>query len=424
MNTQKLLTNLAFILVILVSVITAVSAAPIPIRIDEVRVDDFLLSPNDVNRLDIIRGQIVPVDIKLVALTNIKNVEVAVFISGFEYADVEPLSDATRIFDADVNVSYIKRLSVRISDDVEEDDYKLRIIVSDRNSQELIQTYNLKLDVPRNSLRVEDIVLNPSDNIQAGKALLAKVRVQNKGEKQQNNVRITVSIPELGVSTTDYIDELRVEDEEETEEMFLKIPETAKSGRYQVKIDVEFQDRHNKLTATRGMNIIGKETPASTGSGSVRSVPKAVITVTSQLQTSNGESVLFPISVQNNYDLAKVAVVSLAQNSYFDITITPSSTAVIDSGDIKLFTVSVKPRDNAPAGPMVLQATVRVGDEISKQVPLTVNIVEQKASGLEILKYVLEGVLIVLVVVLVIIGLIIAFSRGKKVEQQGTSTYY
>ena len=92
---------------------SVVHAAPIPIRVDEVRVDDYVLNPNDVTLLDIQRGQEVPADIKLTGLNDTKNVEVEVFISGFEYNDIQPLSDATRVFDVDANVR-MKRMRLKI----------------------------------------------------------------------------------------------------------------------------------------------------------------------------------------------------------------------------------------------------------------------------------------------------------------------
>ncbi|MEK6874416.1 MAG: hypothetical protein AABX52_01560 [Nanoarchaeota archaeon] len=423
MNQKRYSLGILLVMVISLFAISLVHAAPIAIRIDEVRVDDFVLLPNEVNRLDIQRGQEIPVDIKLTALNDTKNVEVEAFISGFEFNDIEPIQDSTRLFDADTNVSYIKRLRLRISDDVDEDDYKLRIIISDRNGDQLIQTYSLKLDVPRHSLRLEDVIFTPQDNVIAGKALLTTVRLENKGEKREDDVRVTVSIPELGVQATDYIDELRVNDEEETEELFLKIPANAKSGKYLIRVDVEFQQRHNKLSATKTINIIGTEDGATTGIDGTKETPKAIISVNSQLEsTQAGKSAIFPITVQNNAAGSKIVVVTVSGTDEFaDIQINPTGTMIIDSKELKLFTIQITPYEDALLGTKVFKATIKVGDSISKEIPLTINITEPVASSMQTVKKILEGALVFFVILLVVIGLAIA-SRKQREQKEGSSS--
>ena len=140
-------------------------------------------------------------------------------MSGFEYSDIAPLSASTMVFDAEENVTYVRRVRLRTSDEVQEDAYKLRVIVSDRNSDAMTKNYNLKIDVPRNGLKVSDVTFFPDGSVEAGKGLLATVRVENKGERDQNDVRVQISIPELGVSGVDYIDEIKSDREKGTEEI-------------------------------------------------------------------------------------------------------------------------------------------------------------------------------------------------------------
>ncbi len=403
---------------------SVVHAAPIPIRVDEVRVDDYVLNPNDVTLLDIQRGQEVPVDIKLTGLNDTKNVEVEVFISGFEYNDIQPLSDATRVFDVDANVSYVKRMRLKISDDVQEDSYKIRVVVSDRFSDQIIQTYNVKLDVPRHSLRLEDVIFSPSDSLVAGKALLGTVRLQNMGEKVENDIKVTISIPELGIQASDYIDEIRVGDEEQSEEIFLKIPDNAKSGKYLVNVDVQFQQLHDKLTAQKQITIIGKED----SSDASKDVPKALISVDSSSgNVKIGKSIIFPVSVQNNYPTSKVVIVTAAgTDSFADVFVSPSSTVVLDGKETKVFNVEVTPYEDATVGTKVFRVNVKVGDAISKEIPLSVTISESDNAWMGTLKVVLEWLLIIFVIVLVVIGVALAFRQraDKDGELSQMQTYY
>jgi len=66
-----------------------------------------------------------------------------------------------------------------------------------------------------------------------------------------NGVKVVVSIPDLGVSASDFIDELEAEgddndDQATTEEMFLRIPDNAETGEYTVRIEVYFDDMDKK----------------------------------------------------------------------------------------------------------------------------------------------------------------------------------
>ncbi|MBI4449392.1 hypothetical protein HY641_05190 [Candidatus Woesearchaeota archaeon] len=241
---------------ILALVVMSTTAFALPLNVVSVEVDDFVLTPNDINRMDVQRNAEHLVEIRFTPTQDIRNAELEIFVSGFEFRDIHPIRDSTGIFDADANVTYTKRLSFKLTDEVDEDDYKLRLMFSDRNGVETIQTYNLKFDVPRHSLRVEDIVFTPNGAVKAGQALLTTIRIENKGEKREDDVRIEVKIPELGIVGVDYIDEIRTGREEETEEIFMKIPACAKGGDYQVNIRVMYNQLHDIGTATAFVHIL------------------------------------------------------------------------------------------------------------------------------------------------------------------------
>ncbi|HLC85593.1 MAG TPA: hypothetical protein VJH22_07425, partial [Candidatus Nanoarchaeia archaeon] len=250
---------------------TAVSA--LPINVDFVEIDDVRLSTTNPNRLSIERDQVVDVEVKFSSTTNLDDVELEAFFSGYEYNDVEPLSDQTQVFDMDAGVDYVKRLTITLPNDVDEDDYRLRIMFTDRfDATPVIANFPIKVDVPRHRLDVEDVILTPGNTVQAGSALLATVRLENNGEKDQEDVRVTVSIPALSISGSDYLDEIEVENEEETEEMFLRVPQNAKSGRYELVVEVLYDEGHRKITKSYPVNVQGDPRYESDETGSA---PKA-----------------------------------------------------------------------------------------------------------------------------------------------------
>ena len=218
------------------------SVAALPITIDEVEIDGVTIDPDQTNRLDILRDDEFEVRITFTVLEDIDDVEFEIAIFGYEYNDIERIVDYIHNADYDANITYVKRIHLSLPDEVDEDDYKLRIIVADRNSNLLIQDYNLKIDVERHKLKIEDVLLFPSSQVEAGRALLATIRVENKGERTEDDVRVEVSILELGISGADYIDEIDPNDEEETEEIFLPIPVCTQSGTYLVEVLVSYDD--------------------------------------------------------------------------------------------------------------------------------------------------------------------------------------
>ena len=429
-------------MILLAAIATAVSAAVVPIRVDNVKIDDVDLQENASNRLDIQRGQEVEVEVKFTALTQVRNLQMEAFMSGFEYSDIAPLGSTTNVFDAEENVTYVRRVRVRISDEVEKDDYKLRIMFSDRFNQELLKDFNLKIDVPRHGFKVEDVVFFPNGPVEAGKGLLTTVRLENKGERDERDIRVQVSIPDLGVSGADYIDEVKHDREKSTEEIFIKIPENAKSGRYAVRVDVDFNQLHDHITAVREINVVGGSLGAgsgSSGSGSGSSgrdsrplEPKTVITVNSQLESATpGKSgALFPITIINNDEGSRTYTLSADGGSWADVKITPSSTMIVDRGEAKLFSVYVTPKEGSAVGTQVVNVKVMSNGATLKEIPLTTNILAPEQSKPDVVR-ILEVVFIMLLVILVVVGLVIAFRHrdsapqgAKEDSDSSMQTYY
>jgi len=245
-------------LVVMLCVSVVATAQSLPISIDDLEVNDISISPNQVNVLDVLRGNEIEVQVTLTPSQNVNDLELEVFISGYEHNSFERMSSTSTIFDADENVTYVKYLRLRIPDEVDEDEYRLRLIITGRQLDALIQDYNLKLDVPRHELMIEDVIFFPGGSVEAGKALLVTVRVENKGEKRENDVKVEVRIPELGVSAADYIERIRDGDdeEEETEEMFLRIPTCAKPGKYDVDIIVTFNEGFSQERETTEIVVV------------------------------------------------------------------------------------------------------------------------------------------------------------------------
>ncbi len=244
-------TTSLFLLAIMV-IATAVSALPVDVL--RVELNDVELSAQTTTRLSVERNQEVKLELTLKSSENLENVEVQAFITGYEYNSFERIATATKTLGLTKDTLYVRSMTLKLPEELEEDNYRLRLIVSDRDSEAKIVDYPLKIDVPRHKLNVEDVTLSPSV-IKAGEGIIAKVRVANKGEKSEKNVKVTVSVPALGVSDSRYLNEVDPQDEEEAEEMLLRVDKCTQAGKYDAVVEVLFDNQHRKVVETKEVTV-------------------------------------------------------------------------------------------------------------------------------------------------------------------------
>jgi len=377
-----------------------------------------------VNAFDFERGQQITIDVKVSANDFLDTVEIQGSIFGYEFNNIEPISDTTKVFDMDPNTTYFKKLKLYLPTEAEEDNYKLRLIISDRYGDSLVKDYNLKIDSPRHGFQIEDVVFSPGPVVQAGRALLATVRVENKGENTEESVKVTVAVPELGISASDFIDEVEFQDSETSEELYLRIPTCAQPGDYSAIIEVRYNQLRESVTEEAIITITPDETcPAYGGSmDSSNAAPKTVISVGASAQNlqAGQAGAIYPLTIVNEGGSAKTYTVSVeGTNDFASVQINPVSTFVLSKGEAQAVYLYLTPIEGASAGQRVFTATVSSGDKVLKQVPLTANVVASSNNNASAttdwtkLKRALEIGLIILVVILVIIGLIIGFNKLK-----------
>ncbi len=257
---MKALTTIVFsVLLVLLSVMVAAQDTYVPVAIERAEIDDTEIEPFGLNQLDIERAQEFELELELHPWENAKDVEIRAFISGYEYNDVNDIEDHIGPFDFDANVTYVKKMHLTLPDDVDVDDYQLRVIISDRNGWELVYNYELQVDTKRHAMTIEDVTLSPGSAVKAGQALLATVRLENKGQKDEDDVKVTATIPALGVSASEYIEEIENDEEEETEELFLRLPKCAEPGVYDMVVEAFYNDGHSKVGSSAKVTVLENE---------------------------------------------------------------------------------------------------------------------------------------------------------------------
>ncbi len=247
------------VLLVLAATSVVAQTKTIPVFIEETEIDGTEVTDGNVNILDLERDNEFSLRLRLFATQDSEDVEIRAFISGYEHNDVESISDMIGPFDFEANVTYVKKMTLTLPANLDQDDYKLRIIISDRFGFQSVANYDLRVNTERHDIRVQDIVLNPGTSVKAGQALLVSARVENMGQKDEEDVKVTASIADLGVSAASYIDEVESEDEEQTEELFIRLPKCAEAGEYQMTLTAEYNDGKDKVTMNKMITVLENE---------------------------------------------------------------------------------------------------------------------------------------------------------------------
>ncbi|HLD96992.1 MAG TPA: NEW3 domain-containing protein [Candidatus Nanoarchaeia archaeon] len=406
------------------------TGSDVPITIDAVEIDSFELSSTHENVRDMERGQDFTVRIKLTAASNAKDVEIRAFVTGFEFSSSEPISDSTSPFDVEKGVSYVKTLKLKLSDRVQEDTYRLRVIVAGRDNDEVSQNYRIKITPTDHEVVIKDLSVNPG-SVQAGRAVLATVRIKNLGDKTENDVKISVSVPELGITATpDFVDSLKSDESATSEEFFFRIEQCVKPGTYDVKAVVTFEEGDKTVVATEQITVMkGDACEAAGGVVPAKSGVKIIYSPDSQDVQAGGAAVSYPLTIANDGTTTKIYTLSVVSGAdWATVKLSPSSMVTVKPGDSQTVSVLVSAKSGTAPGAqnMILKINDQSGD-VLKELPLSANVVAAGgAVGVENLVQLLQLGLIALIVVLVVVGLVVAFRRmkGPGEGEEGAQTYY
>lgn len=350
-----------------------------------------------------------------------EGIEVVARISGYEYSDKVSLEDSTGLFDVKAGTRKTVGLSLKVPRDLTNGLNTLRIFVLDRNGVPITVDFPLEVESPRHSVDVEDVSFSPGNTVKAGRALLTTVLVENYGDRTEDDVKVTVAIPALGVSATDFIDEIKAG---KTENVFgdfeggllLNIPANAAAGEYNVDVTLSYDNLKRSFTKSFKVNVLADER--------FTNVDKLVLAVGPEMQNVNaGSTASYGIALTNGGSVSKAYTLSTRTGDWASASLS-ESLVVLAPGQNAVVYVDIAVAEDAPVGQQVVAVSIMSGDETVNTVALNANVVagSDKEDPVS-LRNGLEIALIVLVVLLVIIGLIVGFSRLRKDDDED-QTYY
>jgi len=352
---------------------------------------------------------------------DVKDVKVKAWIGGYEYGDVEETSG---IFDINAaNVIYKKTLRLEIPNDldVEEGDYTLFVKAFDRTG-DVEESFDVFLEEQRHFLKIQDIIVR-QNVVDAGSPLFIVVRVENLGDKKEEDIKVSVSIPELGLSARDYIDELAAheidnkdeEDSESSNEIFLRIPKDAEDGIYTLQVDVEYDKGHSIISKKETIEVVGKEKEATVKPA------EAMISVEGSSKTVNaGEETSFKVNVLNAGEEPAIYSLEVTGEKLFATARVEPGFALIKGGESASFNILVKAKEDAKDFNNFV-VKVKSGDTIVKELSLSLDIQGKTYT----LGTVLVAGFIVLIVVLIILGIVLLVTKTRPEEpgSEGQSYY-
>jgi hypothetical protein len=436
MNRGKL-RNFGMILALLVAVFAlSGSVSAINATIDFVKVDGDLMTTGLNNVQDLEKDNTFEVRVKVTALADLKNVEVEAMMSGYDHND--RVTETTDVFDMKANVSYTKKLNLKLPKRMDEDQYRLRVYVRDRSSSELTQDFYIYVDTVRHSIEIKDVDVDPASEVEAGRSLRVLVDLKNYGQQDEDDIKIEFSIPELSLKALpDYVD-IEAGETKVSEELYLRIPVCTKPGQYTGQVKVTYDEGDEVETQNVYVNVVeskacAKESTTTTPAKNESTTPtttkpaaqeKTVITVGAQSQdlTQGEGGAIYPVTFTNSGTESKTFVVAVTgTDNWATAKISPLQTVTVGAGESKSVYVYVSAKETADAGQHLFTVDVKdASGNVVKQIPMTANVKEKatKSESSTGLKKALEIGLIVLVVILIIVALIVVFTRKKEDEEE------
>ncbi len=409
--------------IFLIGILAICSVASAAITISDVELDDDSLGDGSNTIRDVERGEEFEVKVHVTSDANVtlENVQIEAYLRGYDHDD--RAEDITDVFDMKPGVTYVKKLTLKLPQRIDQDRYQLRVRVEGRDGEQEYADYDLEIDTARHSLEIKDVVFSPEGSVKAGRALLASVRLKNYGEMPEDSIKVKVSVPELGISASDYIDDLEADESVTSEELYMRIPSCSEEGTYDVQVDITYDDGDEKVTEMSEITVVSDETcglPVNAAES------KATIVYDSSAQEVTVKGSIYALTMSNPTNSAKTVVVDINGADVFgSAKVSPSNVIVLGAGETKTSYIYVSADKNAKAGQYTFTAEVSGLGSTTQEISLTADVVE--SSNASSLKKALEIGLVVLVVILVILGLVIGFNKLKNEEElseDDSQTYY
>jgi hypothetical protein len=217
-------------------------------------------------------------------------------------------------------------------------------------------------------LYIESIRTNPSDFVFNGRAFNTLATIYNNREYNIRNLKVRVFMPELGIESVQYIDNIEV-CSAETIEFFLRAPACVPMNDYKIFVEASF------------INVLG-ETEIIPGITSIRVMPDEycqMVLANSQVigntfidvmqiqDVYKGSEAVFPIKISNNEKNDKEYIVSITGlDSWGSFRLDPSSLIIVSSQSQETMDLYISANQDIPPGERVFVVSIQSGEETQR----------------------------------------------------------
>lgn len=400
--------------------------------------DNYYMNDLEVDNVEIIEDGVEVVD-PVVVVERGDSFDIELWLKAID--DVDELDVFAEVRDADndkietevVTTSYLLKdqqtkvtLTLEFPDDFElnenEEDnfFGLTIEIEGSDSgddleHEFVDLLNVR--AIKHKLEIKKVINVPT-SARAGEVIEPIVMVENTGANKEEDIEVDVSICDAEMnciaSTGDIREKDLVSGDTWTfrEVMKLKVPADAKTGDYNIVVEVTSEDT----------SVVKKLPLHVKGVGGLGEVEAIISLDTSAKQVAQGEEVAYKVTFAN---LGKEKVVYSVELEGADWATVKTEPAFVDveAGKAAEMVAYLKANDNAPIGSHTFTLKVNANGEPVKEVSLNAEVTGSTYNW-ESTKKGLEVGFAVLVVILIILGLVVAFRRGRSKEADATEEAY
>lgn len=374
--------------------------------------DDELL---DGESLQVLNGETIEIDLRFSALSsNVEDARFRAYIEGYEHDSENPIMTSTEIFDLKAGKTYTKKMVLRLPSDMDSQaDYKLRITGANSLSGLTYKEYKLYVDTKRHRLDIISIITTPNNGVEPGEPLIASVRFENRGQKAQDSVKVSIAVPELGLEEYDYVGNIDPDEAKTSSDLFFTIPEDVKAGQYEVVATLSYNDEYEKTVEKSTITIM---------SPNVEEEKNLLVSFSNNVELVGGEQNTFQVVVANPNQVSKPISITPVDVVWADVEVTPSL-KMVSGGDSAEYVVKVTPKDSI-AGEKSLSLLVKDGGESTNEITVSAYV---KADNINWVNIAL-GVLLVIAIV-ILLSLVVTIARKKNNdenndENSSTEEYY
>ncbi len=280
-------------------------------------------------------------------------------------------------------------------------------------------------------LYIESITTSPADFVYNTRAFNSYVTIYNNREYNIRNLKIRLIMPELGIESVRYIDNLEV-CSAETIEFFLRAPQCVPMYDYKIIVEASFMNIFSEQETIPGISSIRVVPDKYCQSVLMnnQSMGNTFIDVMEIQDVYKGSEAVFPIRISNREFNDKEYVFSVTGlDNWGEARFEPGTLIIVPAESERTTDLYVAANDNVAPGERVFVVSVKSGEEVQRFL-LIANVKESDSIDPSIFWFfTIKVVLIAGLIILLLAGAYIGIRKYLKSTRpapvkSGTLEYY